>query len=48
MFKIEIRNNGPMVDYSEQLFETHKDAYKFLVQEKREKRIWADMRVVLA
>jgi hypothetical protein len=48
MFKIQIRSNGNMIDYSEQRFSTRKDAQKVLCQDYVAKKIWADMRVVSA
>jgi hypothetical protein len=48
MFKIQIRSNGNMIDYSEQRFSTRKDAQKVLCQDYVAKKIWADMRVVAA
>lgn len=46
MFKIEIRSNGSMVDYSDQRFSCRKDAQKVICNDKVTKKIWADMRVV--
>jgi hypothetical protein len=48
MFKIQIRSNGNMVDYSDQRFSTRKDAQKVLCRDCVNKSIWADMRVVAA
>lgn len=48
MFKIQIRSNGNMVDYSNQRFSTRKDAQKVICQDYVSKNIWADMRVVAA
>ena len=48
MFKIQIRSNGNMIDYSKQRFSTRKDAQKVLCQDYVAKKIWADMRVVAA
>jgi hypothetical protein len=48
MFKIEIRNNGQMIDYDSRRFDTRKDAQKALCHDYVAKRIWADMRVVAA
>lgn len=48
MFKIEIRNNGSMVDYDNRRFQTRNDARNALCHDYVAKRIWADMRVVAA
>jgi hypothetical protein len=48
MFKIQIRSNGNMVDYSDQRFSTRQDARKVICQDTVSKSIWADMRVVAA
>ena len=48
MFKIQIRSNGNMVDYSDLRFSNREDAQKFLCKEYVSKNIWADMRVVAA
>lgn len=48
MFKIEIRNNGQMVDYDSNRFATREEAKKVMSQEIISKNIWADMRVVKA
>lgn len=48
MFKIQIRNNGPMVDYDNRRFATRDEAKKAMSREIISKNIWADMRVVAA
>ena len=48
MYKIQIRSNGNMVDYSEQRFATREDAQKVICKDYVTKNIWADMRVVAA
>ena len=48
MFKIQIRSNGDMVDYSDQRFATLKDAWKVISHDTVTKRIFAQMRVVTA
>lgn len=48
MFKIEIRNNGQMVDYDNRRFATRDEAKKAISRDIIAKNIWADMRAVAA
>ena len=48
MFKIQIRENGQMVDYNSKRFDDRESAGKYRTAEKCAKGIFADMRVVRA